>query len=307
MNAWPYRPDRPILAGPPLDSRLVSAEGLERNIARIAAGIIGEEPGPDEQLPLDSLAHAELVFAIEEDLGVRLPDQVSLRTVAEASEAVRRAAAGDGSAAPLREGIGHLQWIAQGVLRSVLGPYYRFTATGTEHVPERGAVVLASNHDSLLDIPFLVVACPRPVWFMAKRELFRGPVATWFFHVMGGFPVDRAGPDLLALRAALAVVRSGRVLAMYPEGTRSRDFLPFLPGAAWVALSAGAPLLPVGIRGTADAMPRGSRLPRRARIRMAFGEPVALPREDDPRARLERARKVTDELRAEVERLARGD
>ncbi|HWC31796.1 MAG TPA: 1-acyl-sn-glycerol-3-phosphate acyltransferase [Actinomycetota bacterium] len=281
----------------------MSTDALERSVAAIAARIIGQQPGRDEPLPFDSLSHAELVFALEEELAVRLPDQVSLRTLAEATDAVERARGNGGSGAPLHEGIGHLQWLAAGALRPILGPYYRFSVTGADRIPDRGPVVLVSNHDSLLDIPFLAIAAPRRVWFMAKRELFEKRFGAWFFHVLGAFPVDRGRNDLKALRAALATIEQGRALAMYPEGTRSREFLPFLPGAAWGALATGAPLVPVAVRGTAESMPRGSVFPRRSRVSVAFGEPVEPGLERDPRRRLERAAKLTVELRGAVERL----
>lgn len=281
---------------------------VTETVTRVAAEIAGRPlAGPDTVLDLDSLGQAELALALEEALGVRLPDDAVLRTPHEAALAV---AAAMGSPRtflppPLRPGIGHLQWLSEAVLAPILGPLYRFRVLGQDRVPRNGPVVLASNHDSLLDIPFLALATPRPVWFMAKHELYRGRFSAWFFHVLGGFPVRREGPDLAAIRAALAVVEAGMALAMYPEGTRSHDFLPFLPGAAWVALATGAPLVPVGVRGTAEAMPRGSAVPRRTRVTLAFGHPVDLGREDEPRVRLERARHATERLRTDVERLLR--
>jgi len=140
---------------------------------------------------------------------------------------------------------------------------------------------------------------------MAKVELFRGPLASKLFHACGGFPVRRGGRDLGAVRAALEVVRRGRLLGMYPEGTRAARLQAFLPGAAWLALATGAPLIPVGVSGTAEAMPRGSRVPRRTSVTVRFGEAIDPGKEDDPPARLERARGVTEDLRSAVERLLR--
>jgi 1-acyl-sn-glycerol-3-phosphate acyltransferase len=149
----------------------------------------------------------------------------------------------------------------------------------------------------------LVVASPRPVWFMAKVELFRGRAASELFHRFGGFPVRRDARDVRAVRSALEVLRRGRVLGMYPEGTRAAHLQPFLPGAAWLSLATGAPIVPVGVSGTAEAMPRGSRLPRRTSVSVRFGPPIEPGSDGDPRARLERAREVTEELRSAVERL----
>jgi 1-acyl-sn-glycerol-3-phosphate acyltransferase len=275
---------------------------MEDRIAEVVARVTGRRAAePEEDLALDSLGAAELVLALEEEFDCRLRDDEIPRSVADALRSLGVAEPQAGRT--LRPGIGHLQWVPEAMGGAALSRFFRLRVEGADRVPADGAVVLASNHDSLLDIPFLAIASPRRVWFMAKRELFRPGFPTWFFHVLGGFPVDRVGPDLEAVRSALEVLEAGRALGMYPEGTRSRDFLPFLPGAAWLAMAAGAPLVPVGISGTADAMPSGSRTPRRTHVRVRFGEPRSPGKEDDPLARLKRAREVTEELRVDVERL----
>jgi 1-acyl-sn-glycerol-3-phosphate acyltransferase len=267
-------------------------------VRRVIEEVTGRKGlGPEEPLDLDSLATVELVLALEEELGIFLGD-VAPKTVSEAIKASRDAPGAEGEA--LTPGVGHLQWLAEATLGPALNRYFRLEVRGADRVPSDGPVVLASNHRSLLDIPFLVIASPRRVRFMAKRELFPPGFASWFFHALGGFPVDRVGPDVGAVRAGLEVLARGHALAMYPEGTRSRDFLPFLPGAAWLALASEAPLVPVGITGTAEAMPRGSKIPRRSRVRVAFGEPLSPGKAEKPRARLERARELTVELRALV-------
>lgn len=278
------------------------SQALEERIAEVIARVTGRRAAePEEDLVLDSLGAAELVLALEEEFDCRLRDDEVPRSVADALRSLEVAEPQGGRT--LRPGIGHLQWLSEAVGGPALSRFFRLRVEGADGVPPEGAVVLASNHDSLLDIPFLAIASPRRVWFMAKRELFRPGLPTWFFHVLGGFPVDRVGPDLDAVRSALEVLEAGRALGMYPEGTRSRGFLPFLPGAAWLALASGAPLVPVGISGTADAMPSGSRIPRRSHVRVRFGEPRSPGKVDDPLARLERARGVTEQLRADVERL----
>jgi 1-acyl-sn-glycerol-3-phosphate acyltransferase len=282
----------------------VDADRLEGRVARVVAGVLGETPRPGDRLAADSLSHTDLVLALEDEFGLRLPDDADLATLDGAAAEVAAAMGEQRTASgPLAEGIGRLAWLGEGVLRPVLRAAYRLRVRGADRIPRSGPAVLASNHDSLLDIPILAVATPRPVWFMAKAELFRGPFSSWFFHVLGGFPVRRGGYDLAAVRAALAVIGSGRLLGMYPEGTRAPFLQAFLPGAAWVALATGAPLVPVGIAGTAEALPGGSVLPRRGRVAISFGEPIEIEREDDPRARLWRAREITGTLRSEVERL----
>lgn len=275
-------------------------EDVERRVAKVAAEVLG--PLSSGRLEADSLELAELTLALEERLGVRLPEDGMFDTL---SDAVRAVAAAPSATAsdPLGNGFGRLQWMAHAAFRPPLRHVYRLSVSGKERVPRSGPAVLASNHDSLLDIPSLVVASPRPVWFMAKVELFRGRLASGIFHRMGGFPVRREARDLPAVRSALEVLRRGRLLGMYPEGTRAAHLGPFLPGAAWLALATGAPLVPVAISGTAQALPRGARLPRRTRVSVRFGEPIEPGVEDDPRARLERARGITVDLRSVVERL----
>jgi 1-acyl-sn-glycerol-3-phosphate acyltransferase len=275
----------------------------ERRVADVVAEVLGCRVEPGERLDADSLSQAELVLALEEAFGIRLPDDLSLGTVDDALALVETARRDGRPSEALQAGIGRSQDAATRALRPVLRRAYGLETRGAERVPSEGPGVLASNHDSLLDIPVLVVAAPRPVWFMAKVELFRGSVSSRFFYEMGGFPVRRGGYDLRAIRAALAVVESGRLLGMYPEGTRAARLQGFLPGAAWVALATGAPLIPVAVTGTAEAMPRGSAMPRRSRVTISFGEPMRPGREQRPRARRERPREVTRDLRVEVEKL----
>jgi 1-acyl-sn-glycerol-3-phosphate acyltransferase len=272
-----------------------------RSVGEVIAGVLRRDPLPDEPLQLDSLEHAEVALALEEAFGVPLPDDADLRTVAAAAAAV-----GGGSRRPALEvGIGHLQWLAEMATTTLLSRFFRLRVHHPDRVPAHGPVVVAMNHDSLLDIPFLVLATPRRIWFMAKRELYGGRFRARFFHSLGGFPVDRARHDLRAIRAALGVVDAGRALGMYPEGTRTDQLLPFLPGAAWVALRTGVPLVPVGISGTLEAMPRGASFPRRSRVTVRFGHPIDVGKEPDPATRLARARELSPDLREEVRRLSR--
>jgi 1-acyl-sn-glycerol-3-phosphate acyltransferase len=136
-------------------------------------------------------------------------------------------------------------------------------------------VILAPNHLGFIDGPLLFGVSPRPVHTLAKHEMFRGPVG-WVLRTVGQIPVDRDQPDRTVLQAVLGVLAAGRVVAVYPEGTRGAgDFSELRPGLAWFALRSGAPVLPVvflgsGARGrTLGSMPR-----LRARLDVVFGAPV---------------------------------
>jgi 1-acyl-sn-glycerol-3-phosphate acyltransferase len=146
-------------------------------------------------------------------------------------------------------------------------------------VPARGPVILAPNHTGFLDPPLLMGTSPRPVHCLAKREIFRGPLG-WFLRAIGQIPIDRSGTDRTALSSALAVLAAGRVLVVYPEGTRgSGDFADLRRGLAWLAVRSGAPVVPVVAFGVAA---RGTTLsalpPVRSQLDVVFGSPVDLPR-----------------------------
>jgi len=154
----------------------------------------------------------------------------------------------------------------------------RWEVTGRELVPKSGGVLLIANHSSYADPPIVGAACPRPVHFMAKAELFRIPVLGWLISRTHAFPVKRGGADMSALRRGIRLLKGGRVLLIFPEGTRSPDgrMLPLETGAAFVALSAAAQVVPVGTDGADRVLPPGSPVVRPAKLRVRFGPPVPL-------------------------------
>jgi 1-acyl-sn-glycerol-3-phosphate acyltransferase len=281
---------------------------LTARIEALAATVVDEgsfDPArPLAESGFDSIAYAELALALEADLGVRLGDAdlLRLRTIGEIASAVQRLQSGrPGPRIP--EGIARRQSLAGKVAGPVLTRWYQVRIVGAEHVPSSGPAVVSANHNSLLDIPFLAMAVPRDIVFMAKVELFKG-IGRPLFHTLGGFPVHRQINDLKAVDTALAVLERGGLLGMFPEGTRSPEqLLPFLPGAAWVALVRGAPIVPVAISGAAESLPRGQKIPKRTRVSVRFGEPIPVEREDDPRWRAARAAEITAALRRSVEGL----
>lgn len=157
--------------------------------------------------------------------------------------------------------------------------------TGREHAPQ-GAYLLAGNHTCILDGPLTFLLAPHPTTFLVKSEMYAGPLARalgW----LGQVPVHRGRADREALRAALAELRRGRPVGVFPEGTRGAgDLAAVQHGLAYLALRAGVPVVPVAVLGTAEALPRGRRVPRRdVPVRVVFGPPYALRTPGDPRAR----------------------
>lgn len=152
---------------------------------------------------------------------------------------------------------------------------FRVREQGREHVPRAGAAILAGNHRSYMDPVILWAISPRPVAFMAKKELFHGFLG-WALPRLWAFPVDRSGADRAALQRAQAVLSGGGLVGIFPEGTRQdADVLGEAHGgAAFLALRAAAPVVPVGIVGTEIVWPRGQRLPKLRRVTIVYGEPL---------------------------------
>lgn len=147
--------------------------------------------------------------------------------------------------------------------------------SGLDLVPEGEPLLLCSNHMSNFDPLVLGATVSRVMYAMAKAELFRNPLLGAYLRACNCFPVKRDRTDVQALRAALAILSSGGVVVMYPEGHRS-DGAPmrrFNPGAGYLAHKSGVRVLPSAIWGTERVLRRGRLLPARAFIHLRFGEP----------------------------------
>ena len=184
---------------------------------------------------------------------------------------------------------------------------WRLDIEGREHVPERGPVILAANHVSFVDSPLLMFCLPRRVWFLGKAEYLDSWTTRHLFPAVGMIPLERTGGRgaLAAMRSALAVLTSEQAIGIYPEGTRSRDGLLHRghTGLAWIALKSGAPILPVGIRGTAEVQPPGARFPNlRGDCSIRIGTPIPMERYDDRDRRTQRI--LTDDVMFEIAQLS---
>ena len=203
--------------------------------------------------------------------------------------------------------------LVKAVLAAVFRVVWRPTVTGLENIPRQGPVILASNHLSFMDSMVIPLVVPRRVAFLAKSEYFtgtgvKGTLSRWWFRGFGMIPVDRDDTRAAqaSLDAALSVLGSGGAFGIYPEGTRSRDGLLYRgrTGVAWLAVTSGAPVVPVGLVGTEKLQPVGSRLPRLAKVSVQFGAPI------EGGARFEgvpvgRARReLTDEIMAAIQQMS---
>lgn len=156
------------------------------------------------------------------------------------------------------------------------------TLTGVRHfnVPDtgdpEGGMLLVSNHQSFLDPVLVGMSMPRPMDFLARRSLFRAPGFRELIRALGAHPLRRGRMDPAAMRSMLRLLRGGRWVLVFPEGTRTRDgsLGRFRPGSAELASRARVPVLPVCIEGADRAWPRHQALPRPARVAVAYGQPV---------------------------------
>lgn len=195
------------------------------------------------------------------------------------------------------------------LIRYVLAPLarlvYRPIVEGADRVPTTGPLIIAANHLSAVDTAVIPLVTPRPVAFLGKAEYFQGKGIKGrfmknFLSALGYVPVDRdnAHAALSALTAATKVLESGGAFGIYPEGTRSRDgrLHRGRTGVAQLALTTGAPVVPVALFGTEKLLPMGKLVPRLRRITVRFGEPLDFSRyaglEKSPAVR----RSVTDEI-----------
>lgn len=164
--------------------------------------------------------------------------------------------------------------LAFGLMRSL----WSVRILGAEHVPADGPVILAPHHTGFVDAPLLMATSPRPVHTLAKKELFRGPFG-WILRGVGQIPLDREEPGRNLVKAGMGVLDAGRVLVVFPEGTRGAgDFSELRTGLAWFALRSGAPVVPVVFTGTGTrGRTLGSMPGLRSRLEVVFGRQVTLP------------------------------
>lgn len=204
-------------------------------------------------------------------------------------------------------------WLVKYTLRPLFLLLFSPRVVGAERIPARGGALLASNHLSMCDSLFLPVLTRRRVTFLAKSEYFtgrgiKGRAKAAFVRGTGLLPIERGNSDAAAaaLAAGVRVLRTGRLLGVYPEGSRSPDGRLYRgkTGVVRMALLAQVPVVPVAMVGTDKVLPIGETVPRRTRVEIRIGEPldfsVYAGRADDPTV----LRALTDDLMLAIGRLS---
>jgi 1-acyl-sn-glycerol-3-phosphate acyltransferase len=154
---------------------------------------------------------------------------------------------------------------------------WRVRIRGEEKLPASGGYIIAPSHRSMADIPIVAIVTKRRIRYMGKQSIFNVPLIGPLFAAMGGFPVARDGTDRKAVRDSVEMLRAGEVLCLYPEGTRQQGpkIQPLQAGAAYLALRAGVPIIPVGMAGTEEiARTHKDPFPRFGRVAIVVGEPI---------------------------------
>lgn len=187
----------------------------------------------------------------------------------------------------------NLYTFAKSLVWNVLNPIYRFDIRGLEKFPKTGGVLICANHIHALDPPVVGITAPRDVHFMAKEELFTAPILKTILPKIYAFPVKRGMSDRDALRKAIAVLKSGNVMGLFPEGTRSKtgELGKGFSGAGFFALKGEAAVVPCAIIGPYKAFKR---------VKVVYGEPIDM---QPYRERKASADEVTQVIMAHIQQL----
>ncbi len=201
-----------------------------------------------------------------------------------------------------------LTWVS---LRSIFATYFRWRVIGSERIPEKGAIVFASNHASFLDPPLVGCGTRREASYLARESLFRFPIIGSLLRAINALPVDRGGRSPRGLKSILDRLAQGEPVVLFPEGTRTDTgaLLPARSGVGLTVVKSGAIVVPVRIFGSFEAYNRSMWFPRPRRIRVVYGQPI------DFGARIEQAKtgskaevrelyqSVADEIMTAISRL----
>ena len=158
-------------------------------------------------------------------------------------------------------------------IKLILRIFWRYKRIGAEHVPKSGGVIIASNHVAYVDPPFLGAVAPRELFYLAKAELFSNALFGWLLDKCNTIPIARGAFDRRAIRRAVELLKDGKALLLFPEGTRSRSgrFLEPKLGVGKIALEAGVPIVPAYIHNSGSLF---ASLLKRKRLVIGFDTPI---------------------------------
>jgi 1-acyl-sn-glycerol-3-phosphate acyltransferase len=194
--------------------------------------------------------------------------------------------------------------VVRGLIAGFAAVYWRLQVDGAERLPATGAFILAPVHRSNIDTPIMATLTPRYMRYLGKEQMWKFGWSAWLWDTLGAFPVQRDKVDREAMRKCQAALEAGEPLVVFAEGTRrsSPVIEDLFDGAAHLALRTGAPIFPVGIGGSARAMPRGAKFFRPVRVCVVVGEAIH-PEMPEPGHRVPRpaVKELTERLGKELQ------
>ena len=299
-------------------------------LARLPVDGIHLDSTLDTDLGLDSLMRVELLMLLESKLRRPIPDDIvaemrTVRNVIQAMQVLNSQTSPDmANISPdptdkivqnknTHKGI-KLTGLFRFGMRVIYRRYFSIECKGREHIPHGQACIIAANHTSHLDTPAIMTALgknakhlyilgAKDYWFSSSR------FKSWFARTcLNILPLDRAGNFLQDVRIAKEALLQGKNLLIYPEGTRSvtGKLQPFKPGLGLLAYESGAPIIPTYIKGTYQALPKGSNLPQKSEIKVIFGKPIicdSLQKRNIDKMDHEFYRAIVAEIRTRIEEL----
>lgn len=182
------------------------------------------------------------------------------------------------------------------LFRTLFTAVFRWQVIGSQHIPKEGAVILCCNHISNWDPPLLGAGIERQVHFMAKDTLFKIPILSYFIKKFGAYPVKRGAGDKAAIRTTLEILKAGKVIGIFPEGTRSRtgELGPGMNGASLFALKSDAVVIPVAIIGPIKLF---------RPVKVVYGKPIDLSALKAEKTGAETLRKATELIMSHIQDL----
>ena len=195
--------------------------------------------------------------------------------------------------------------ILRGIVVGICIGYTRTKVIGRHNIPRQGAFVLAPIHRSNIDTPLAAAVSSRRLRFMGKDSLWKFAPIGWLLSALGAFPVTRGTADREALKRCIAVLEMGEPLVLFPEGTRQSGpmVMPLFDGAAYIAVKAGVPIIPLGIGGSEKVMPKGKKMIYPKKCVLVIGEPIAAPVDESGRVARSAVKELTEQLTTELQRL----
>ncbi|MSR64279.1 MAG: 1-acyl-sn-glycerol-3-phosphate acyltransferase [Verrucomicrobiae bacterium] len=197
-------------------------------------------------------------------------------------------------------------WIGKNSFKLLFHTYFRGSVHHADYVPTSGGFILASNHASFLDPPMVGQAVKQEICYLARKSLFRYPVAGQILRSWKAIPVERDEVDVAGMRAILTALKNGNGVMIFPEGTRTDDggLQPARPGVGFLVAKANVPVVPARIWGSLAAMGRGKSWPRPHKLIVTFGKPLTFDTSHVKREEKQTAyQKISEDIMAAIAKL----